>query len=629
MTKKFDILFIIMLTAILVLSTSTTKVEQTIPVEVIDVRQVEQLNKTTNINEVLNFRAHCNLQIKPSGAPLRGLTLHNRPDRAVDPFDMRSRVDVNTIPIAAIDRVEVLRGPAGTLYGSDAIAGVVNILGKADQIFNSLPTTYTINPSQNLQSNGWTKMDYGYQPYNVTLNINYRKEWTTSAGLQFEPIAEWNYPIGSYYEPIEKPIRTQFYPDGEPNKELQETLGGVTITSKNDEISQLFFPTLKPNQKEGFNLTGSVGYGLPSTNIPNFYAGLQQSNFPGVMDKLLNSGEFTPAELLAIIAMHAPEGEDMNHLFFPLQEQESPCNMDMDVPVGTMWIPTDPAYQSMTTGVKFSKLSFNNQHVFASLNNRLAQDANQMRVLCMNMNKKEPAAGIKYLPYRCQDPILRELTGRMNDSNFRGVWDQARLWIYTDKATMKQINEKLASPMGESAYVMALADVGIAGGLTDKQLIDKDMFTPELLSGSAAPDYAVGWVANNILKTQPKEVAKWLDTSPDKLINLSATTADDYDRDHLVKILDLCLRAASPDLRKSALGFIKKSTPRIPAAKGKIGDLRISLYTGKEDEVKLALEVMASNMATEKPKDALEYIAKNGPGNANKAMAQTILNGMN
>jgi iron complex outermembrane recepter protein len=43
-----------------------------------------------------------------------------------------SPVDLNTIPISAIDRVEVLRDGASAQYGSDAIAGVINIVLKDD-----------------------------------------------------------------------------------------------------------------------------------------------------------------------------------------------------------------------------------------------------------------------------------------------------------------------------------------------------------------------------------------------------------------------------------------------------------------------------------------------------------------
>jgi len=38
--------------------------------------------------------------------------------------------DLNTIPAAAIDRIEVLRDGAAAQYGSDAIAGVINVVLK-------------------------------------------------------------------------------------------------------------------------------------------------------------------------------------------------------------------------------------------------------------------------------------------------------------------------------------------------------------------------------------------------------------------------------------------------------------------------------------------------------------------
>ncbi len=41
-------------------------------------------------------------------------------------------VDLNMIPTAIVDRIEVLRDGASTVYGSDAIAGVVNIITKKD-----------------------------------------------------------------------------------------------------------------------------------------------------------------------------------------------------------------------------------------------------------------------------------------------------------------------------------------------------------------------------------------------------------------------------------------------------------------------------------------------------------------
>src|SRR5215469_15824892 len=47
--------------------------------------------------------------------------------------------DLNTIPISIIDRIEVLEDGASSIYGSDAIAGVVNIITK--KMFDGAQTT--------------------------------------------------------------------------------------------------------------------------------------------------------------------------------------------------------------------------------------------------------------------------------------------------------------------------------------------------------------------------------------------------------------------------------------------------------------------------------------------------------
>lgn len=41
-------------------------------------------------------------------------------------------VDLNTLPVAAIERIEVLQDGASAIYGSDAIGGVVNLILKKD-----------------------------------------------------------------------------------------------------------------------------------------------------------------------------------------------------------------------------------------------------------------------------------------------------------------------------------------------------------------------------------------------------------------------------------------------------------------------------------------------------------------
>ncbi len=52
--------------------------------------------------------------------------------RRIVPTDLIGRVDLNNIPLALIERTEVLTGGASTTYGADAIGGVVNFITRKD-----------------------------------------------------------------------------------------------------------------------------------------------------------------------------------------------------------------------------------------------------------------------------------------------------------------------------------------------------------------------------------------------------------------------------------------------------------------------------------------------------------------
>lgn len=88
--------------------------------------------------------------------------------------------DFNTIPISAIEKIEVLRDGAATQYGSDAIAGVINIILKK----NSHSLSGAISYGENITS--YTK-DYAFQKLGNTSvkDINIRDGGTFNAGLNY------------------------------------------------------------------------------------------------------------------------------------------------------------------------------------------------------------------------------------------------------------------------------------------------------------------------------------------------------------------------------------------------------------------------------------------------------------
>ncbi len=70
-------------------------------------------------------------------------------------------VDLNAIPVSAIERIEVLRDGAAAQYGSDAIAGVINLILKSDQQASVATTAGQTSESDGevLQAEG----NYGFQ----------------------------------------------------------------------------------------------------------------------------------------------------------------------------------------------------------------------------------------------------------------------------------------------------------------------------------------------------------------------------------------------------------------------------------------------------------------------------------
>ena len=87
-------------------------------------------------------------------------------------------VDISSIPVAAIERVEILQDGASAIYGSDAIAGVVNFILKEDfqgvdaSVYGGAPTRSGGGTEQ--QGNFFGGIgDLKTDRYNVTLGLSF------------------------------------------------------------------------------------------------------------------------------------------------------------------------------------------------------------------------------------------------------------------------------------------------------------------------------------------------------------------------------------------------------------------------------------------------------------------------
>jgi iron complex outermembrane receptor protein len=160
------------------------------PVDIIDIREVTAKTGQLDVNQLLQFVApsfNSNRQTGADGADhvdpasLRGLG----PDQTlvlvngkrwhqsalVNLFGSRGRgntgTDLNTIPAASIERIEILRDGASAQYGSDAIAGVINIVLKTS--VNEL----TSNANYGAYTAKYRFDDKTFDGGNVNANLNY------------------------------------------------------------------------------------------------------------------------------------------------------------------------------------------------------------------------------------------------------------------------------------------------------------------------------------------------------------------------------------------------------------------------------------------------------------------------
>lgn len=138
------------------------QVEGSLPVTVITRQDIEVSGKTTVADLLQNSTFNSFGSTKPTSGSsaqtmselsLRGLgggrslILIDGRRAPLQPQFSEAGSDLNSIPLAAVERVEILTDGASAIYGADAIGGVVNIITRKD--FNGAEATIGLGMSQN------------------------------------------------------------------------------------------------------------------------------------------------------------------------------------------------------------------------------------------------------------------------------------------------------------------------------------------------------------------------------------------------------------------------------------------------------------------------------------------------
>ncbi len=123
---------------------------------------VSDVLRDTGVNSFGSFREHAGqIGAGTAAVDLRGLgqvrTLILLNGKRLPTDATGGAVDLNIIPMGAVQRVEILKDGASAIYGSDALGGVVNIITKKDFDGHELGTSFSVT-----EQRGGERRDFSY-----------------------------------------------------------------------------------------------------------------------------------------------------------------------------------------------------------------------------------------------------------------------------------------------------------------------------------------------------------------------------------------------------------------------------------------------------------------------------------
>jgi outer membrane receptor for ferrienterochelin and colicins len=175
-------------------------------INVINSRQIEQ-KAATNLSDLLSSESNMRLAqggVLGTSLSMQGLSGENVKfliDGVPVVGRLNGNIDLNQLNLYNVDHVEIIEGPMSVIYGSNAIAGVVNIITKENR--NSSLTAYA---NAYLESVGVYNFNAGSSitrkghHFSLDLARNFFNGYTTAdtvRSMQWKPRLQYN--VDSYY----------------------------------------------------------------------------------------------------------------------------------------------------------------------------------------------------------------------------------------------------------------------------------------------------------------------------------------------------------------------------------------------------------------------------------------------
>jgi iron complex outermembrane recepter protein len=153
-------------------------------------------------------------------------------------------VDVSSIPIKLVERVEVLTGGASAIYGADAVTGVVNFIMKDDYEGFGVDIGTGISDkgdSQELRITATWGANFADERGNIAMSVDYR--------------------VGEGLRAGDRPGKLYATADRRPNPDLRFQIGDI-VTGLTPNFAQFY----------NFANTGLTDFGLPIPSATDFIA---------------------------------------------------------------------------------------------------------------------------------------------------------------------------------------------------------------------------------------------------------------------------------------------------------------------------------------------------------------------